>query len=48
MHTDAYNGAALEQKFFYKSAPPDYGNEYKHNIKKEAANRDYKADYEMH
>ncbi len=45
MHTDGYNGAALEQTSFYKPAPPDYNNEYKHNVNKEAANRDYKADY---
>jgi hypothetical protein len=45
MHTDGYDGAALEQKFFYKPAPPDYNNEYEHNVKEEAANRDYKADY---
>jgi hypothetical protein len=45
MRTDGYDGAALEQKFFYKPAPPDYDNEYEHNVKEEAANRDYKADY---
>jgi hypothetical protein len=45
MRTDGYDGAALEQKSFYKPAPPDYDNEYEHNVKEEAANRDYKADY---
>jgi hypothetical protein len=32
MHTDGYDGTALEQKSFYKPAPPDYDNEYKHNV----------------
>ncbi len=41
MHTDGYDGAALEQKSFYKPAPPDYDNEYEHNVKEEAANRDF-------
>ncbi len=45
MRTDGYDGAALEQKSFYKPAPPDYDNEYEHNAKEEDANRDYKADY---
>ncbi len=45
MRTDGYDGAALEQKSFYKPAPPDYDNEYKHNVKEEAANCDYKAEY---
>jgi hypothetical protein len=45
IHMDGYDGAALEQQSFYKPAPPDYDNEYKHHIKEEAANRDYKADY---
>ncbi len=42
---DGYDGAALEQQSFYKPAPPDYDNEYKHHVKEEAANCDYKADY---
>jgi hypothetical protein len=45
MRKDGYDGAALEQKSFYKPAPPDYNNEYKHNVKEEVSNRDFKADY---
>ncbi len=41
MCTDGYDGTALEQKSFYKPAPPDYDNEYKHNVKEEAANHDF-------
>ncbi len=45
MRTDGYDGTALEQKSFYKPAPPDYDNEYEHNVKEEAANCNYQADY---
>ncbi len=45
MCTDGYDGAALEQKSFYKPAPPDYNNEYEHHVKEDTANPDYKADY---
>ncbi len=45
MRTDGYDGATHEQKSFYKPAPLDYDNEYEHNIKEKAANRDYEADY---
>jgi hypothetical protein len=48
MCTDGYDSAALEQQSFYKPAPPDYDNEYEQHIKEEAANRDYKADYEAY
>jgi hypothetical protein len=45
IRTDGYDGAALEQKSFYKPALPDFDNKYEHNVKEEAANRDYKANY---
>ncbi len=45
MRTDGYDVAALERKSFYKPAPPDYDNGYEHNVKKEAANCNYKAVY---